>query len=67
MKYTVNPTWEKGFANVLEFKKMATCCLPEIKAAISDPVSKEAIDMLNEVDLRDQVVWKIQSSCSLLL
>lgn len=58
MKYSVNPTWEKGFGNVLEFKKMAQCCLPEIKAAINDPVSKQGIDLLNEVDLRDQVMEK---------
>lgn len=55
VKYSVNPTWEKGLGNVQEFAKMAQCCLPEIKAALADPVSKQAIDLLNEVDLRDQV------------
>lgn len=52
----VNPSWEKGaLRNAREFSKMASCCGPQIRAAISDPTTKKAIDLLNEVDLRDQV------------
>ena len=56
VKTDINPSWEKGvFRNVREFKKMADCCGPEIKAALSDPKTKAAIDLLNACDLRDQV------------
>jgi len=56
VKSDINPSWEKGVVrNVKEFKKMADCCLPEIQAAFGDPQTKEAIDLLNAVDLRDQV------------
>jgi hypothetical protein len=52
----INPSWEKGvLQNAREFKKMADCCGPEIKAALTDPETKSAIDLLNAVDLRDQV------------
>jgi len=61
VQYSVNPSWEKslwgvpGLGNVQEFAKMIRCCGPTIFAALSDPTTKEAIDLLNEVDLRDQV------------
>ena len=56
VKSDLNPSWEKGpLQNAKEFKKMADCCGPQIVAAISDPQTKCAIDLLNEVDLRDQV------------
>jgi len=52
----INPSWEKGILrNAKEFKTMVDCCAPQIQAALSDPQSKEAIDQLNAVDLRDQV------------
>ena len=34
---------------------MINCCGPEIQAALTDPKSKKAIDLLNKLDLRDQV------------
>merc|ERR1719486_971571 len=34
---------------------MASCCGSQIKAAVTDPTTKKAIDMLNAVDMRDQV------------
>jgi len=34
---------------------MADCCGPELRAALTDPQTKKAIDLLNAVDLRDQV------------
>merc|ERR1712232_793371 len=56
VKSDINPSWEKGvLRNAEEFKKMADCCGPQIVAALSDPQSKKAIDLLNELDLRDQV------------
>mmetsp|Transcript_2200 Transcript_2200/g.7860 ORF Transcript_2200/g.7860 Transcript_2200/m.7860 type:complete len:544 (+) Transcript_2200:76-1707(+) len=56
VKTDINPSWEKGvIQNVKEFKAMADCCGPEIFAALSDPQTKSAIDLLNAVDLRDQV------------
>ena len=56
VRYTVNPTWEKGMlGNAREFKKMFDCCGDKILAAVSDPETKKAIDLLNDVDLRDQV------------
>ena len=56
VRYTVNPTWEKGaLGNAREFKKMFDCCGDKILAAVSDPETKKAIDLLNDVDLRDQV------------
>ena len=56
VKSDINPSWEKGpVQNVKEFKKMTDCCGPQIAAALSDPQSKKAIDLLNAVDLRDQV------------
>ena len=52
----INPSWEKGpVQNVKEFKTMVDCCGPEIQAALGDPQTKAAIDLLNAVDLRDQV------------
>lgn len=52
----INPSWEKGvLRNAQEFKNMVDCCGPQIQAALTDPQSKEAIDQLNAVDLRDQV------------
>ncbi len=53
--YTVSPTWEKGFANLVEFAKMIRCCGPTIFRALTDPETKRAIDMLNACDMRDQV------------
>jgi len=56
VKSDINPSWEKGVVrNLGEFKKMADCCGPQIQAALTDPQTKNAIDLLNEVDLRDQV------------
>lgn len=56
VKSDLNPSWEKGpVRNVQEFQKMADCCQPQIVAAITDPQTKRAIDLLNAVDLRDQV------------
>jgi len=56
VKSDINPSWEKGaLQNVKEFKKMTDCCGPQIKAALTDPQTKNAIDLLNAVDLRDQV------------
>ena len=61
VRYTVNPTWEKGvLGNAREFKKMADCCGDEILAAVSDPETKKAIDLLNAVDLRDQVSHSVE-------
>lgn len=52
----INPSWEKGLVqNIKEFKNMVDCCGPEIQAALGDPQTKAAIDLLNAVDLRDQV------------
>ena len=52
----INPSWEKGAArNAREFKKMVDCCGDKIFAALGDPKTKRAIDLLNAVDLRDQV------------
>lgn len=51
----INPSWEKGWRNVREFKKMIDCCGPQIFAALTDPQTKKAIDLLNSLDLRDQV------------
>ena len=52
----INPSWEKGILrNAQEFKTMVDCCAPQIQAALGDPQSKQAIDQLNAVDLRDQV------------
>ena len=49
VRYTVNPTWEKGvLGNAREFKKMADCCGDEILAAVSDPETKKAIDLVSE-------------------
>jgi len=56
VKSDINPSWEKGILrNVQEFSNMVKCCGPEIRAALTDPRSKKAIDLLNELDLRDQV------------
>ena len=56
VKSDINPSWEKGvIRNLQEFKAMVDCCGTEIYEAISDPKSKKAIDLLNELDLRDQV------------
>lgn len=56
VKSDINPSWEKGVVqNVKEFKKMTDCCGPQIKNALSDPQTKNAIDLLNTCDLRDQV------------
>jgi len=55
VKSDINPSWEKGLDNIAEFKKMCDKCLPQIKAAMNDPQTKAAIDLLNAVDLRDQV------------
>ena len=56
VKSDINPSWEKGvIRNVQEFRTMADCCGQEIAEAMSDPQTKKAIDLLNEVDLRDQV------------
>ena len=56
VKSDINPSWEKGVVrNVKEFAKMVDCCGTEIAAALTDPQSKQAIDLLNACDLRDQV------------
>ena len=56
VKSDINPSWEKGLIrNVQEFATMTNCCGPQISAALSDPKTKNAIDLLNAVDLRDQV------------
>lgn len=56
VKSDINPSWEKGpIRNIQEFVTMCECCAPEIQAALTDPQSKEAIDQLNALDLRDQV------------
>jgi hypothetical protein len=56
VKSDINPSWEKGVVrNVQEFKSMVDCCGPQIQAALTDPQSKGAIDLLNDLDLRDQV------------
>eukprot|EP00562_Extubocellulus_spinifer_P001060 CAMPEP_0178489092 /NCGR_PEP_ID=MMETSP0696-20121128/10197_1 /TAXON_ID=265572 /ORGANISM="Extubocellulus spinifer, Strain CCMP396" /LENGTH=599 /DNA_ID=CAMNT_0020116881 /DNA_START=103 /DNA_END=1902 /DNA_ORIENTATION=+ len=56
VKSDLSPSWEKGpIRNAKEFAKMAECCQPQIIAAMSDPQTKRAIDLLDEVDLRDQV------------
>lgn len=56
VRHSINPTWEKGaLRNAREFASMVKCCGPQIFAALSDPVSKAAIDALNDVDSRDQV------------
>ena len=34
---------------------MINCCGPQIQTALTDPPTKKAIDLLNELDLRDQV------------
>ncbi|KAJ8600292.1 hypothetical protein CTAYLR_000696 [Chrysophaeum taylorii] len=51
----INPSWDKGFRNILEFAKMIRCCGPEIFRALTDPPTKKAVDLLNSLDLRDQV------------
>merc|ERR1719507_2276776 len=41
VRYTVNPTWEKGpQRNVEEFAEMCRCCGSEIATAINDPETK---------------------------
>jgi len=56
VKSDINPSWEKGVVrNIQEFKKMTDCCGPQIATALGDPTTKNAIDLLNAVDLRDQV------------
>jgi len=56
VKSDINPSWEKGVVqNVKEFQKMTDCCGPQIYNALTDPQTKNAIDLLNAVDLRDQV------------
>jgi hypothetical protein len=56
VKSDINPSWEKGpIRNVQEFSKMAQTCGPQIQAAMTDPQTKNAVDLLNAVDLRDQV------------
>ena len=56
VKSDINPSWEKGpIRNAQEFYKMTECCGPQISNALSDPKTKNAIDLLNTVDLRDQV------------
>mmetsp|Transcript_21246 Transcript_21246/g.54752 ORF Transcript_21246/g.54752 Transcript_21246/m.54752 type:complete len:558 (-) Transcript_21246:1748-3421(-) len=56
VRHSINPTWEKGvLRNVREFASMIKCCGPQIFAALTDPVSKTAIDALNGIDSRDQV------------
>jgi len=52
----VNPSWEKGaFRNTAEFANMIQCCGPQIFRALTDTVTKRAVDMLTALDLRDQV------------
>lgn len=56
VKSDINPSWEKGvLRNIQEFRTMVQCCGPEIQAALTHPQSKQAIDLLNDLDLRDQV------------
>jgi len=56
VKYTVNPTWEKGpLRNAQEFWGMCTTCGAEIREALTDPETKATIDLLNACDMRDQV------------
>jgi hypothetical protein len=56
VKSDINPSWEKGpIQNAKEFAKMTNCCGPQIYAALSDPQTKNAVDSLTAVDLRDQV------------
>lgn len=56
VKSDINPSWEKGpVRNIQEFSNMVQCCGPQIQAALTDPKSKRAIDLLNQLDLRDQV------------
>jgi len=56
VKSDINPSWEKGLTrNVEEFATMCDKCGPQIYAALSDPQTKQAIDLLNSCDLRDQV------------
>jgi len=52
----INPSWEKGVVrNVKEIKNMVDNCRGEILAAVSDPQTRTALDLLNSGDLRDQV------------
>jgi hypothetical protein len=56
VKSDINPSWEKGVVrNIQEFSSMINCCGPQIQAALTDPPTKKAIDLLNDLDLRDQV------------
>jgi len=56
VRHTVNPTWEKGLLrNAREFATMCTKCGPQIQAALTDPETKNTIDLLNACDMRDQV------------
>ena len=56
VKYTVNPTWEKGgLQNAKEFLSMCDKCGDKIGSAILDPETKATIDLLNACDMRDQV------------
>ena len=56
VKYTVNPTWEKGpLKNAAEFASMCTKCGDKIATALTDPETKATIDLLNACDMRDQV------------
>lgn len=56
VKSDINPSWEKGvLRNIQEFGSMINCCGPQIQAALTDAPSKKAIDLLNDLDLRDQV------------
>lgn len=56
VKYTVNPTWEKGpLRNAQEFAGMCSKCRDEIYTALTDPETKATIDLLNACDMRDQV------------
>mmetsp|Transcript_35680 Transcript_35680/g.63497 ORF Transcript_35680/g.63497 Transcript_35680/m.63497 type:complete len:637 (-) Transcript_35680:168-2078(-) len=56
VRYTVNPTWEKGpLRNAQEFATMVQKCTEPIAAAMTDPETKATIDLLNACDMRDQV------------
>lgn len=56
VKYTVNPTYEKGaLQNAAEFASMCTKCGEKIATALTDPETKATIDLLNACDMRDQV------------
>ena len=56
VRYTVNPTWEKGpIRNAQEFASMCTKCGDKIATALTDPETKATIDLLNACDMRDQV------------